>query len=236
MQFLSDLDGLTIFLTGMSIVFVIAFLVLMWNSYGGRWPKESVGVPVILVAITVFCSVHAYTAYCPDADQPHIRKTGTLNPFRTYRYRVGKHSYRTGILECVGPCGKGVPLMEFNQYATALVAGRNPSAPLTVTYLARKEWADVWNGYRFTAHPVVEIDDSATGERILYVDTTRHWPRVLFLLADDAICILTFAFCMTRIESGNAENDDSSDQPERIDPSPDQLTDLGLGGDTRDKS
>jgi hypothetical protein len=237
MQFLADLDGLTFFLTGLSIVFVLVFLVLLWVSYEGRWPRESAGVPVALLALTVFCSVHAYTAYCPDADQPHIRRTGTLTPFRTYRYAVGKHSYRVGILECVGLCGNGVPLMEFNATATALIRGRNPSIPFTVTYLGRREQADIWNGYRITAHPVVEIDDSTTGDRLLYVDTTRHWPRVIVLLADGFLCILTFVFCMTRTESGSAEQDGSSDEPARRSvPIPDTLTGLGLDHDDQTKS
>jgi hypothetical protein len=74
----------------------------------------------------------------------------------------------------------------------------DPSAPFTVTYLGRMEQADLRNGYQITAHPVVEIDETNTGERIFYVDTTRHWPRVIVLLADSLLCISTFIFCLTR--------------------------------------
>jgi hypothetical protein len=161
--------------------------------------------------LPVFCFVHAYTAYCPDADQPHIRRTGPVHMFKPYRYPEGKH-YDLGILECVGPCGKGVPLMEFNERATAAVVDRDPAAPLTVTYLGRMEQADLQNGYQITAHPAVEIDDAATGERIFYVDTTRHWPRVMCLLADGLICIVTFIFCLTHLESGSTQDDGSSNE------------------------
>lgn len=236
MQFLYDLDGLTVLLTGLSIALVCIILALLWISYEGRWPKESGGVLGLLLLLTGFCSVHAYTAYCPDADQPHIRRTGTLNPFKAYKYPTGKNSHGEGILECVGPCGKGVPLMEFDQSLTWNVARKYASAPLTVTYLGRMEQADIWNGYRITAHPVVQIDDSATGERIFYVDTTRHWPRVIVLLADGLICILTLIFCFTRIESGTAGDDGSKFQSDRSHLMPDDLTGLGLDGEGQTKS
>jgi hypothetical protein len=211
MQFLGDLDGITVLMTGVSVALVFVILALLWVSYDGRWPKDG-GVLGLLLLVVLFGSIHAYTAYCPDADQPHIRKTGTLTPFKRYRYPIGRHSHGEGILECVGPCGKGVPLMEFNQHATALVAGRDPSAPLTVTYLGRKEMADIWNGYVIAAHPVVEIDETTTGERIFYVDTTRHWPRVMVLLMDGLLCISTFVFCLMRLESGSSEDTGSSDE------------------------
>jgi len=102
--------------------------------------------------------------------------------------------------------------MEFNEHATALVKGRDPSLPLTVTYLGRMEGADLDDNYQITAHPVVEIDDAATGERIFYVDTTRHWPRVVCLLADALICLLTIGFCFTHLESRTSKSDSSSDQ------------------------
>lgn len=211
MQFLYDLDVLTVLLTGLCIALVCIILALLWISYGGKWPKDG-GVLGLLLLLAVFCSIHAYEAYCPDADQPHIRKTGPVNAFKPYRYRTGRRSYHEGILECIGPCGKGVPLMEFNERAIALVAERDTSAPLTVIYLGRMEKADILNGYQITAHPVVQIDDPATGDRLFYVDTTRHWPRVMCLLADDLICIVTFIFCLTRVESGSSESDSSSDQ------------------------
>jgi hypothetical protein len=211
MQFLYDLDGLTVLLTGLSVALVFVILALLWVSYGGRWPKDG-GVLGLLLLVVLFSSIHAYKAYCPDADQPHIRKTGPVNPFKPYRYSTGRHSHGDGILECVGPCGKGVPLMEFNERATALVASRDASAPLTVTYLGRMENADIRNGYQITAHPVVEIEETTTGERIFYVDTTRHWPRVIVLLGDGLLCISTFVFCLMRVESGTPEDDGSGDQ------------------------
>jgi hypothetical protein len=189
----------------------------------------------ILLLVPVICSIIAYNAYCPDADQPHIRKTGTLTPFKAYKYPIGKNSHGEGILECVGPCGKGVPLMEFDQGLTWNVARIYGSLLLTVTYLGRMEQADIWNGYRITAHPVVEIDDAA-GQRIFYVDTTRHWPRVIVLLADGLICVLAFVFCMTRVESSSAEDGSSIVQSDRTHPMPDELTGLGLESEDRDKS
>lgn len=210
MQFLYDLDGLTVLLTGLSVALVFVILALLWVSYGGRWPKDG-GVLGLLLLVVLFSSIHAFEAYCPDADQPHIRKTGAVNTFKPYRYSTGRHSYGVGLLECVGPCSKGVPLMEFRAHAAALVADRDPQSPLTVTYLGRIEEEDLRNGYQITAHPVVEIDETTTGERLFYIDTTRHWPRVIVLLADSVLCISTVVFCLTRVESGSAEKDDSSD-------------------------
>ena len=211
MQFLTDLDGLTVLLTGLSLGLVTMILALLWVSYGGRWPKDGAVLGLLLMP-AFFSVLHAYEAYCPDADQPHIRRTGIVNAFKPYRYPTGRHSHGYGILECVGPCGKGVPLMEFNEHATALVKGRDPSLPLAVTYLGRMEGADLDNSYQITAHPVVEIDDAATRERIFFVDTTRHWPRVICLLADTLIYMLTIGFCLTHLESGTSESDSSSDQ------------------------
>jgi hypothetical protein len=211
MQFLYDLDGLTVLMTGLSIALVGIILALLWVSYEGKWPEDG-GVIGVLLLLPIFCLIHAYTAYCPDADQPHIRRTGQVTPFKPYRYRTGRRSYHDGILECIGPCGKGVPLMEFDEHATALVADGDPSAPFTVIYLGRMEEADLRNGYQITAHPVVEIDETNTGERIFYVDTTRHWPRVIVLLADSLLCISTFIFCLMRSESDTAEKGSSSDE------------------------
>jgi hypothetical protein len=211
MHFLSDLDGPTVLLTGLSFALASLVLALLWVSYGGRWAGG--GGILGLLLLPVFFSVPlAYEAYCPDADQPHIRRTGSVNAFKPYRYPTGRHSHAYGILECVGPCGKGVPLMEFNEQATALVNGKDSSLPLTVTYLGRIEQADLDNNYQITAHPVVEIDDTASGERIFYVDTTRHWPRVIFLLADVLICVATAAYCLTHVESNPSKSDSSSDQ------------------------
>jgi hypothetical protein len=236
MQFLGDLDGLTVILSGLSVILASVILGLLWGSYGGRWPKTGSRVLGLLLGVALLNCFPAYDAFCPDADQPHIRRTGALNPFKPYRYRVGKHSYNVGILECIGPCGKGVPLMEFNASITALVGTRDSSAPLTVTYLGRKDWADIWNGYRFTAHPVVEIDDFPTGERMFYVDTTRHWPRVIVLLADCLICILTSAFCLMRIDSGSDDEGGLNARSDRTSSATDELTGLGLDSEDRGKS
>jgi hypothetical protein len=227
MRFLSDLDGLTIFLTGISVVLVLVFLGLLWGSYGNRWPKENAGMLGLLLAVAIFCSVVAHTAYCPDADQPHIQRTGLITPFKSYAYSVGRHSTRTGILECVGPCGHDVPLMEFDALIMARLARRELSSGLTVTYLGRKELANIGSGYSITAHPVVEIDDASTSDRIFYIDTTRHWSRMIVLLTDALVCILTFVFCLVRVESASAEEDGSSFQSDRVHPMPDELTGLG---------
>ena len=102
--------------------------------------------------------------------------------------------------------------MEFDERATAAVVDRDPSAPLTVTYLGRMEEADLQNGFQITAHPAVEIADTTTGERLFYVDTTRHWPRTIMLLADSLICIVTFVYCLKRVETGPSQADSSSDE------------------------
>ncbi len=213
MQFLNDLDGLTVLLTGLSVLLAFVIQWLLWGVYEGRWPKENAIPLAVLTWVAIFSVFHAYTAYCPDADQPHIRRTGTVNFFKAYKYSTGK-SHREGILECVGPCGPDVPLMEFNDHATARIAHRDLSRPLTVTYLGRKEQADIWNGYRITAHPVVEIDYSATGERIFYVDTTRHWPRVTVLLADGLVCTITLVLCLIPGKSKSTAEDETPPQSE----------------------
>jgi hypothetical protein len=98
--------------------------------------------------------------------------------------------------------------MEFDEHATPLVARREPASPLTVTYLGRKERAEIGNSQTITAHPVVEIDDSATGERIFYVDTTRHWPRAIVLGADALACLFTFVLCLMHVESRRPAKED----------------------------
>jgi len=238
MQFLGDLDGLTLLLTGLSVLLVVGFLSLLWVSYGNRWPKESGGLLALLLLAALFSFLHAYEAYCPDADQPHIQRTAPITFYGAYTYRVGKSGTRWGNLVCVGPCGQGVPLMEFDAHITARLALRDASRSLTVTYLGRKEAANIGNGYTMAAHPVVEIKDLATGERIFYVDTTRHWPRVIVLLADALIVLVTFWMCIrgTGTDPGSDEDDGSSVESGRVYSMPSELTDLGLGSEDRNRS
>lgn len=231
MQFLGDLDGPTVILAGVSIVLACAFLGLLWGSYGGRWPRGNGAVLGVLLAIAFFCFVRIYDAYCPDADQPHIKLTGPITPFKNYNYKVssGRHSStRRGLLVCIGPYSAQVPLMEFNAGAMNSITGRDLSRDYTVTYLGRKEPADLGNGYAITAHPAVEVDDSISGERIFYIDTRRHWPRVIILVAGGLICLLTVVICLMRCRSVSAGDDGSSSQDDGNDSSANDLTGLGL--------
>jgi hypothetical protein len=240
MHFLSDLNGTTVLLTGLSILFVCVFLRLLWGTYGNRWPKDDVWVLGLLLGVAFLCFLNVRDAYCPDADQPHIQRSGAINRFKPYTYAVpsGRHSTvtRTGLLVCVGPYDHDVPLMEFDAAIMASVAHRDFPGGVTVTYLGRKEPADVGNEYAITAHPVVEIDDAATGARIFYIDTTRHWPRVIMLVADGLVCVLVFILCLARTRSGTAEDDGTNSGSEGDQSVPSDLTGLGLEGEGRDKS
>jgi hypothetical protein len=237
MQFLADLNGATVFLTGLSVVLAAVFLRALWGSYSHRWPHESAGVLALLLGVAGFCFVSAYDAYCPDADQPHIGRTGPMTPFKRYFYDAGgRHSSRrTGLLVCVGPCNGDVPLMEFDEQIMNTLAGGFVSHPLTVTYLGRKEPADMGNGMAITAHPVVEIDDADTQERIFYIDTTRHWPRVFVLLTDALVCFSTFGLCIRRMGSDAQEDDEGSSRSVRDGSAVNDLTSLGLESHGRDK-
>lgn len=237
MQFLADMNGLTVLLTGLSVLLVFVFLGLLWGSYGNKWPVENVRILGILLAAATFSFAFAYKAYCPDADQPHIQRTGPITLYKPYTYRVGKSGTGYGILVCVGPYSREVPLMEFDAHIKARLAHRDFSNALTLTYLGRKEPANIGNGYTITAHPVVQIDDPATGERIFYIDTTRHWPRVIVLLADALITLLTFWICIRKCgaDAGSGEDDGSSVQSDRDHSMPDELTELGLGSEDRQR-
>jgi hypothetical protein len=241
MQFLADLNAPTVLLTGLSALLVCVFLGLLWGSYGGRWPKESGRVLGFLLGVALICFLNAHDAYGPDADEPHIQRTGAINLFKPYTYSSGgRHSTtRHGLLMCVGPCDRNVPLMKFDAIVMASVSHRDLSSGYAVTYLGRKEQASIGNGYSITAHPVVEIDDTATGDRIFYIDTTRHWPRMILLAADALACIFTFVFCLIRSGSGTDVDDEgggASFQSDRVHPMPDELTGLGLGVEDREKS
>lgn len=239
MQFFNDLDGLTVILAGVSVVSISAFLGLLWGSYGGRWPKDNARVLGVLLAVAFVCFVRVQDAYCPDADQPHIKLTGPITPFKPYNYTVssGRHSStRRGLLVCVGACSADVPLMEFRAEIMESLAHRDLSSGFTVTYLGRKEPADLGYGYAITAHPAVEVDDQATGEPIFYKDTRRHWPRVIVLVASGVMCILTLVFCLTRSASESASGDESSSQDDGNEPIRNDLTGLGLEGDGESKA
>jgi len=235
MQFLGDLDGLTIFMIVAAVVLAVAALAMLRVAFEGKWQPEGNTVLALLMFAAIFSFIHAYKAYCPDADQPHIRLTGPLSPYKIYRYSVGRRSYRLGMLECVDPCNTTVPLLEFNREAVQLIVGREPSARYTVTYLGRKENANLQNGYSITAHPVVEIQDPS-GDRIFYIDTTRHWPRTITLLAGGSMCIATVVLCLMSWKP----NTDDEEFPRR--PIPDDVpaelhvADLRADGEDRNES
>ncbi|MGD0734902.1 MAG: hypothetical protein ABR976_07130 [Terracidiphilus sp.] len=239
MQFFNDLDGLTVILAGVSILLACAFLGLLWGSYGGRWPKDNARVLGVLLAAAFFCFLRIPDAYCPDADQPHIKLTGPITPLKNYNYRVssGRRSVtRRGLLVCIGPYSAQIPLMEFNVGAMGSIGGRDLSRDYTVIYLGRKEQADLGNGYAITAHPAVEVDDAASGERIFYIDTRRHWPRIIVLATGGLICLLTAVICLKRSGSDSAGDDASGSQDEGNDSSGNDLTGLGLEGEGQNKA
>jgi hypothetical protein len=235
MQFLGDLDGLTFLWTALCVLLAGLFLALLWVSYGNKWPSANARVLGLLLAVGVFGFVFAYNAYCPDADQPHIQRAGLITVYEPYTYTVGKGSTRSGLLVCVGPCGQGVPLMEFNQKVIASLKQRGYSIPLAVTYLGRRDDANIAHGFTIAAHPVVEIDDPATAERIFYIDTTRHWPRAIVLLFDALISLTTFGICIrtTGASAGSDEEEESSSQSDQDRSTSNELTGLGLGAEDR---
>jgi hypothetical protein len=231
MQFLADLDGFTIFLSVVNVLIAAVFLGLLWKSYDNRWPDENgrvLGFPLAIAAMALF---FAYQAYCPDADQPHIHLSGQVIPFKTYTYQT-RRARHTGILACIGACGRGVPVIEFDEGTSYLLTYRVHAQPVSVVYLARLEEANIGNGYVMRVHPVVEASNLATGEQLFYRDTARHWPRVFVLVGDALIGLVTFGICIrttgAKPRHDDGEEDAASSAVEE-DSSPGQLTDLGLG-------
>jgi hypothetical protein len=209
-QILADLNMVAFLFTIGAVAVAAIFFSLLWFSYGGKWQAESAGILVLPLLLAVFSLIQAYDAYSPDADQPHIQKTGPLVPFKNYRYSKGRSS-RTGLLACVAACGTNVPLMELDEPISDTLADTDKSKAWTVTYLGRKQWASTGDGYRYTAHPVVEIRDPSTNTQLFYIDTTRHWPRAIVLLFDALLCAAVVIVCVARTEKGAPSSDDENE-------------------------
>lgn len=234
MAFLADLGGLTIFYTIVVVFLVSLYLTALYRSYGGKWPTGNGLALAILAALAFICGHNAWQAYCPDADQPHIRVTGPIVPFKEYTYSSHRARYK-GILACIGPCGQNVPLLAFDEPATKKLSTMVQFQPLTVVYLARKQDAEIGGALMMRAHPVVEMDASDTGKQIFYIDTTRHRSRAIVLGFDSSLATLTILTCLLSagVKAGSKEDDDGS--PES-DPRPWSPVELDLGKHNKEAS
>jgi len=194
-QFLSDLNSEAIVLTVLSVVINLLVLGYTWSNFRDGSPitiSRVYGLPLGLAAVCIFL---AYEAYCPDADQPHVHLTGQVVRQQSYTYSSGKSTY-IGTLVCMDSCTQDRPLLEFRSVVRKQLAQIEALPQVTVVYLGRTERADVVDGGKVTAHPVVEVDDAAGGTQFFYEDTTRHWPRVWVLMGDIALGCGTFALCL----------------------------------------
>jgi len=202
---------------------------LLWFSYGGKWQADSGGILALPLLLAVFASIQAYTAYCPDADQPHIQRTGPFVPFKNYRYTTRRASH-IGLLACINACGTNVPLMELDEPMLYTLGDMDKTKSWTVTYLGRKDWESTGTGNRYTAHQVVEIRDPSTNSQLFYIDTTRHWPRVVLLLFDALLCAAVVVVCVARTENGSGSSDDESgdSQPKEKSSGDDGFNAVGL--------
>ncbi|MGB8259380.1 MAG: hypothetical protein WCE75_03470 [Terracidiphilus sp.] len=231
MNMLADLNAMTVTLTVLGLVLSLLSLGLTWRDYKNGWPIKMRGKGMLLIYLSACCLFFAWDAYCPDASQPHIRLTGAIRFVRQYTIHE-RRSSRTGFLGCIGDCGKAAPLLEFDPERMSGFSRAALARPLTVVYLGRQEGADVGE-YQISAHPVVEIDDAASGEQLFYIDTTRHWPRVILLLASTLLCWLTLWLCsrMARTNPDPEDEESESRASDHTHPMPDELTALGLGGE-----
>jgi len=238
MQFFADLNGLVVFYTLFNIAIAVAFLVSLRSSYNHNWPRENGRALGVLLTAAAFPLFFVYDAYCPDADQPHIRVTGPAIPIKAYSYSTGgRHSVlRHGLLVCIGSYSPNAPALEFDRELTYLLKARIHDQPVTVVYLGRREQANIGSGYAMSSHPVVEIDDPLTGEQLYYIDTTRHWPRVIVLVADALIGLVTFLICIRSVgsKSESDKDDDQGSEADAVDSNPDSLLELGLGNHGKD--
>ena len=69
-----------------------------------------------------------------------------------------------------------------------------------------------------------------------YVDTTRHWPRTIVLLADGLACMTTLVLCLIPGKPKSAEEDETPSQSEGRHSMGNDLAGLGLDGEDQTKS
>ncbi|HEY3706339.1 MAG TPA: hypothetical protein VGL22_14855 [Terracidiphilus sp.] len=220
-SFFNDLDGLTVFTT--LVVVVIGILLVLYTA--GERPRSIARRRYgYYVGMVIVCLSIAWDAYCPDADQPHIRATGWAWPVESYTYHSGKSTH-TGLIACINSCDDTDPRLALDEYAAYLFRHGAVRPGVSVTYLGRTEKENIGNIRTVPAHPVVEIDSVTDGRRLFYRDTTRHWPRVIVLLSDFVFGMGMMAVCWTlrgREEEGDSAWSNDGQQNE--------LLGLGLGG------
>lgn len=228
MHFLADLDGLTQTLTVVTILLNLLLVGIAWSKYINGEPRN-LRYFVFGLSLSLFCIAQVRDAYCPDADQPHLRVTGGMTYLSSYTYHANKSRY-TGAIVCVKDCSGNAPQMELSEIASRVLHGKQANDQLTVVYLKRVENPNTGNGTIMISHPVVEIDDPATGQQIYYKDTTRHWPRVIVLLANAMFGVLSFLLIlwMGRQQSTTGESDSGDASSDDSQPIPNDLTGLGL--------
>jgi hypothetical protein len=235
MNFFGDLDSMTITLTVLTLVVSLAFFAFLADASRNKMPVK-IGRPFAIPLVLVFaCFAVAYDAYCPDADQPHIQVTGAVVPIRLYTYHAHK-SVHTGLIACVDPCGgESAPLMKLDDLAKRQVDAVSASEQLTLVYLGRTDEVDIGDSQSMIAHPVVEVSSAYKGARLFYIDTTRHWSRVILLLADGLFGILAFIIFLRMVHSIPATEADGTGNSasEGMQATPNELTSLGMGADSR---
>ena len=225
-SFWSDLDGLTVFT---SAVVIVAGLLLVLYTAGER-PRRIERKYGYYLGLVFVCLSIAWDAYCPDADQPHIRVNGSMWPVKSYTYHSGKNTY-TGLIACINTCDNAAPRLALSEYAAYLFRHGPLKSSVSVIYLGRTEEEDIGNHRSLVAHPVVEIDGVPGGERLFYQDTTRHWPRVIVLLSDFALGLGMVAICWTL--RGKDEDAEPTGSLSNNKAQPNELIGLGLGPSTR---
>jgi hypothetical protein len=235
MHVLSDIDANTWFLTALVFgVFAIS-LGLTWRSFRNEWKIQSswLGLGAILAVCPLFL---VYDAYCPDADQPHIQVAGQAVPLRSYFYSEGKHTVEGTVIRVEARDIRS-PQLELDRHASSILTGSHSPSRFRFIYLQRTEEANLRNGLALIAHPVVEVSDAETGERLFYVDTSRHWPRVILLVCDACFgCLSWFVILRMARLRPDPEEGVGNFQSDNVHPMPNDLTGLSLNADDTSSS
>lgn len=223
MTFFADLNCFTITVT---VIITAMSVAVLWYTASNS-PTKFGGVYGALLGAALACIPMAHDAYCPDADQPHIRAIGWMFPVHSYTYHSGKSTY-DGLIACMDVCTPDTPRLALNHRAMHLLQS-GPGA-YSVVYLGRTEEANIGNGQVMIAHPVVQIYDVRTGDRLAYTDTRRHWPRVIVYLSNALIAIATFCASVSMIRRNRKrDSGETDDQPDDGAPRETEMTKLNLG-------
>jgi len=202
---------------------------LTWRDYRNGWKIAIRTKAIFLTLLLVLCIAAGWDAYNPDADQPHIRRTGRLIPKYPAIFHHRHDSDTHGVLACVDSCTGDVPLISMGQFLTQDWQNAGMQRPYTVVHLGRKDDVDIGSSL-MTAHPMVEMIDPTTGREMYYIDTTRHWSRLILLSTGALLCLLSLIVC-SKIAATNPDLDENP-APTRYSemPVPDGLTHLDLEG------